>query len=128
MAIPKFTEDIAYIEKLGDNPNTDNGLTAQELKEEFCKAPLAIQRYINEVLLPGLEGIQANGFVLGGVAPAGPVLWFDTGPKSNEAVLTLTDEVSVSAIQADVDGVSYGVQNATVNSGPTAKTYDFTVL
>ena len=31
-------------------------------------------------------------------------------------------------VQAEVDGVTYGVRNATVNSTPSSGSYDFTVL
>lgn len=55
MAIPYFDTDIGYIQKLGDNPNADDGLTAQELKEAFDKAPLIIQRFINDYLVPGIN-------------------------------------------------------------------------
>lgn len=55
MAIPYFETDIGYIQKLGDNPNSDNGFTAQQLKELFDKAPLTIQRFINDYLVPGIN-------------------------------------------------------------------------
>ena len=51
----RLNDDISYIQKLGDNPNSENGLTAQELKEWFDKAPLAIQTYLNTVFIPQVE-------------------------------------------------------------------------
>lgn len=80
MAIPKFEDDLRIISKLGDNPGTDNGYTTQEFREAFDKAPLLIQKFINEVLIPAAnassspeEGlsmkgpINMNGHVLKGL-------------------------------------------------------------
>lgn len=44
--------DLNIIQKLDDEPNDVGGLTAAELKHEFDKAGLAIQKYINETLVP----------------------------------------------------------------------------
>lgn len=49
-----------------------------------------------------------------------------TGSES-AAVLALEENVD-SAVQAEVEGVSYGVANASLNGEPTALEYDFTVL
>lgn len=43
------------------------------------------------------------------------------------AVLTL-EEGADSAVQAEVEGVSYGVANASLNGAPAGQEYDFTVL
>lgn len=68
MAIPKFEDDLRIISKLGDNPGTDNGYTTQEFREAFDKAPLLIQKFINEVLIPAAnassspeEGLSMKG-------------------------------------------------------------------
>ena len=68
MAIPKFEDDLAIISKMGDNPGGDDGLTTQEFKAAFDKAPLLIQKFINEVLIPAAnassspeEGLSMQG-------------------------------------------------------------------
>lgn len=62
--IPKFTEDISFISKLGDNPNTDNGFTPAQLKAEFDKAALAIQRFINTYIVTALNSdVNADAFL-----------------------------------------------------------------
>ena len=50
--ISELSDDLAVIQKLDDEPNDVGGLSAEELKALFDKAPLAIQKYINEILLP----------------------------------------------------------------------------
>ena len=63
-SIPKFTEDISFISKLGDNPNTDNGFTPAQLKAEFDKASLAIQRFINTYIVTALNSdVNADAFL-----------------------------------------------------------------
>jgi hypothetical protein len=68
MAIPAFTDDISFISKLGDNPGADNGLTTEEFRALFDAAPLALQNYINTVLIPAIaplidptEGMTMRG-------------------------------------------------------------------
>lgn len=55
MAFTELSENLAFHQQLGDNPGSDNNLTAAELKAWFDKAPLVIQEYINGTLLPELE-------------------------------------------------------------------------
>ena len=55
MALTQLTDDLNYIQQLGDNPNTDNGLTPAELKAWFDKAPNAIKKYLNSTLIQELD-------------------------------------------------------------------------
>ena len=55
MSIEKMKQDLAIIQKLSDLPNSADGLTAEQLKAKFDESGLAIQKWINEVLLPGLQ-------------------------------------------------------------------------
>lgn len=55
MALPKMTDDLNIIQKLSDLPNSEDGLTAQQLKAKFDEAALAIQAYLNSKLIPDLE-------------------------------------------------------------------------
>lgn len=62
--IPQFTDDLGFISRLGDNPNTDDGLSSQALKEEFDKAPKLIQQFINNYVIPALNNyIMGNGYL-----------------------------------------------------------------
>lgn len=60
MAIPKMTDELNIISQLGDNPNTDNGLTAEELKAKFDEAPKLIKEYINNKLVPAVQKVETT--------------------------------------------------------------------
>lgn len=53
--LSRLTSDIAFIQQLGDNPNFDNNMSAEDLKIWFDKAPEAIKAYLNDTLIPQLE-------------------------------------------------------------------------
>lgn len=46
-----FSDDLEIIQKLGDEPNEENDLTADQLKAKFDEAGLTIQQYINDTLV-----------------------------------------------------------------------------
>ena len=56
MSLPKMTTAVNNISQLDTRPNAVNGLTADELKAEFDKGPEAIKKFLNEVLIPALDG------------------------------------------------------------------------
>lgn len=56
MAYERFTDDLDVISKLDTEPNDVGGLSAEELKAKFDEAGNAIKTYINETLLPAMEG------------------------------------------------------------------------
>lgn len=63
MAVSTMSDDLGIVAKLGDNPNTDNNLSEDELKATFDKGPKLIQNYLNTVLVPALNRlIGAVGF------------------------------------------------------------------
>lgn len=53
--LTRLSKDLNYIQKLGDNPNSDDGLTADALKEWFDKAPGDIKDYLNNTFIPQIE-------------------------------------------------------------------------
>lgn len=57
MAFTRLLDNLAVIAALDDEPNDIGGLTADQLKAKFDQAPLAVQVYLNNVLLPKLESI-----------------------------------------------------------------------
>lgn len=56
MAYERLTDDLDVISKLDTEPNDVGGLSAEELKAKFDEAGNAIKNYINETLLPAMEG------------------------------------------------------------------------
>ena len=68
---------------------------------------------------------------VGGNEPAsGPVLWFDTRPleKTRVVLLKLGEAGGDGAVTAEVDGVSYPVENAAGGSAPTGDTFILEIL
>lgn len=60
--ITEFTEDVEVIQKLGDYPNSDQGLSADQLKEMFDRAPKKIKEFINTVVVPAVRALE-NGMI-----------------------------------------------------------------
>lgn len=56
MSIPKLTENLNIHQSLPDQPT----MTAEELKQEWDKAPNLIKDYINNLLIDGVEKEIAN--------------------------------------------------------------------
>ena len=63
MAIAPFNKDMDIIQQLDDEPNDVGGLTAQELKEKFDEGGNALKNYINQTLIPALEGLGVNAII-----------------------------------------------------------------
>jgi parallel beta-helix repeat protein len=55
MAFSKLTTDVNNVQALADRPNSNNGLTADELKVVFDKAGSDIKDFINNTLTPELD-------------------------------------------------------------------------
>lgn len=57
------------------------------------------------------------------------VLWFNTNrAAAGAATLLLNENEDGFAVQAEIEGAEYGVENATINATPTSSGYDFTIL
>ena len=96
MAIEKFEKDMRIIGMLDDEPNDVGGLTSAELKAKFDEGGLALQVYINTVLIPAL--IASN-------LPFTPTA----------AVNAATIQAAIENVQAQLAGISAGtIPNNTV--------------
>ena len=79
MALPKFEKDISIISKLSDQPNDTAGsaLSAADLKAKFDEGGNELKKFINETLIPYLEGIEAAASLgikaISGMSEAGNV-------------------------------------------------------
>lgn len=58
--IEKLQEDLAVISKLRDYPGSQDGLSPDQFKAKFDEAVLIIQRYLNDVIVPALEGVAPD--------------------------------------------------------------------
>lgn len=104
-------------------------------------ASIVAQATITEV---GMGSIDVSGlsgdyylwlYTLGGSSGSGygsvRAIWKNNASASSVsdvALLSLDDDASDNAVQMVADGVTYGVNNITLNESPTEETYDFTVL
>ena len=57
--IPRVTDELGTVSTLDDRPNDTGGLTAAELKAKFDADAGTLKDYINDVLIPFLEGTSA---------------------------------------------------------------------
>lgn len=92
MAIRRFDDDMSIVVALDDEPNDVGGMTSTELKMKFDEAGKRIQTYLNETLIPEMDGSLAtkeevHGIVLGQI-PDG----------------TITDEKLSPDVMEKIDG------------------------
>ena len=104
MSIPTLDTDLSIIQKLDDYPNDIGGLSAAQLKAKFDEGALALQTYINTVLIPAL--IASN-------VPFTPTA----------AVNAATIQAAIENVQAQLAGISAGsIPNNTVGMEKLTKT------
>jgi hypothetical protein len=60
MALTKFTINVDNIQALSDKPNEIEGLTPDQLKAKFDKAPKDIKDYINDTITEEVDTINAD--------------------------------------------------------------------
>jgi hypothetical protein len=90
MAIPKFLEDLNIISRIGNKPGSDSGLTTEQFKAKFDEGILKIQTYINEHLIPGLEGAVSEEGLLSQINTV-------LGKKLDKSGGTITGELNMNA-------------------------------
>lgn len=94
MAISSFSDDVNILAALGDNPNTDNSLSAAQLKAKFDFAANLIKTYINNTLVGAINtnssNIASNTSDIAGKADAATTL----------AGYGITDAMTATAITA----------------------------
>ena len=104
MSIPTLDTDLSIIQKLDDYPNDIGGLSAAQLKAKFDEGVLALQTYINTVLIPAL--IASN-----------------VSFKPTEAINAETVQAAIENVQAQLAGISAGtIPNNTVGMEKLTKT------
>lgn len=60
MSVSKLSTNLNFVSQLGDTPNTDNNMSASELKAVFDKAGQTIKDYINNTLVPAVNAVMAS--------------------------------------------------------------------
>lgn len=100
------------------------GLSEQHGYNYLMKQVNAAQVAINQLS-------QTRPVVLiGGTAPAkGPCIWFDTSQAQTQfAVLQLGEEVSTTAVLAEIDAQQHSVDNAQLRTDPETGSYEIEIL
>lgn len=59
--IQEFSKNVAVHQQLGDNPNTDDNLSASELKATFDRPAEDIKEYVNGTLVPAIQELEEYG-------------------------------------------------------------------
>lgn len=59
--IQEFSKNVAVHQQLGDNPNTDDNLSASELKATFDRPAEDIKEYVNGTLVPAIQELEKYG-------------------------------------------------------------------
>lgn len=139
MDIQTFDKDMHIISALPDEPNDVGNMTAEDLKKKFDEGGLALQEFINGVLIPLLNDWSVTGgsgghVVLdksGDVMPQRTRLWF-MGSVSDDGVNTVvtftpedigaaraTHKHSAGDISSGILGISRGGTGA--NSAADAR-------
>lgn len=107
MAVPRLTDDLDVIQKLSDNPNDTDGLSAAKLKARFDAAVNIIKLFLNGSLAAALDEIETNALKLDGKEITN-VLGIDnsTIPTSAavRASLSSSGAGDMAAATYDVDG------------------------
>ena len=98
MAINSFNDSVTIIHDLGDNPNIDDNLSADQLKDKFDAAAVLIKNYINNTLV---GAINAN--IAGVAANTSAIAGLNTGKADAATTLAgygITDAMTAAAITA----------------------------
>ena len=98
MALPIFEKDMNIIAKLSDEPNNtkNEGLDGYQLKDKFDEGGEALKQYLNEVLLPYLEGMHAAASL--GIATISGISDATNVQEALEALKRAIDNTSTGAI------------------------------
>lgn len=104
MSYTKMTADLDIIQKLADEPNEDDGLTAAELKAKFDEAGNTLKTFVNS-LIDELNNAQSGGTSV-------DVAGMDAGTTMTDAtVLAGSDgagnkKYTIAQIRAAIDALS----------------------
>ena len=115
MSLTKLTTDLNVIQKLGDEPNDVDGLTAAQIKEKFDESGNAIKIYINNTLTEENDVLNAENVKKTGDQTIAGVKTFSSSP----IVPTPTTDMQAST-KKYVDDTS-GISKSYVDDNFTTK-------
>lgn len=114
MALTKFLVNVENHQSLGNNPNSDDGLSAQDLKILFDKGAVDIKSYINNTLTTELDSLLAskaddNSVVkLTGNQSVGGIKTFTSLPRIPLMPVMNEDATSKKYVDDEIAGVVLG--------------------
>lgn len=133
--------DLTNVDTIHITVNTESGGSAFVVmkSKELTAGDLMVEISAGEkkVNVSGLTGsyylaiASAGGQTFPNTYATVSAIWKNSaasGGDSGIALLSLDNTPGDDAVNAVVDGVGYGVTNATINEAPTQETYDFTVF
>lgn len=127
MALTKFTGAADVISQLSDQPNDNDGLSAQQLKAKFDQYGEAFKSYFNDTFIPEVEAAisaAASGIPLSGlpgsVLTDGSVMAEKLSSTSGyEAVITSVvrnNAISKAKLSSEVQGILDAVADKTTHT------------
>lgn len=110
MAFTPFDFDVKVHSQLGDDPNVDNNMTADELKALFDSPMVAFKTWINEVLIPALDSFAPESsiavFIQSEKPAYSPCIWFRPLPGGASEMSYVDKSGKQTVINMAVDEAS----------------------
>ena len=129
MAIPLFNVDVENVSGLSDLPNSEDGLTSEQLKAVFDKAGVDIKAYLNGTLVPGVNGFLAKAFTV--TFPSGSTMYEYTSASyglNSESIVLCQPQRASQSLWNDCDVKCYSVTtNKLTFTAATAPSSDVSI-
>lgn len=127
MAIGTLDTDLNVIQQLDDLPNAVGGLSADALKAKFDEAGLAIQGYLNQTVVPAINGIVEQALPDNSVTTAKIVDGAVTNGKLADASVGTSKLVNTCVTTGKINDGAVTAAKLASNAVQTAKISDSAV-
>lgn len=133
MAFERFEADVMVHSKLGDDPNVDNNMTADDLKALFDSPMVEFKTWINETLIPALNSFSPESsmalFVSANKPTYSPCLWFRPAGNGTSEMSYIDAEGEVTQLNLKFTVPNGGVtENMIASSAVTPAKLDRTYM